>query len=116
MPYRVLRCLTCRACRNLVVAMAVGFILPSINTFGIFTAFTGTAVIAWLGYGCVVHTLGLGSPWLTFYLQQPCDRCIEIWRQNEGMGRPWVFDSRDELRRRQLSRDHDTQRSFTKNS
>lgn len=50
------------ACRNLVVAAAVGFILPSINNYGIFATFTGTAVISWIGYGCVLAVMYWGGP------------------------------------------------------
>ncbi|GJE88177.1 MFS general substrate transporter [Phanerochaete sordida] len=49
------------ACRNLVVAATVGFILPSINNFGIFATFTGSAVCAWIGYGLVVLVLHYGG-------------------------------------------------------
>ncbi|KIP04582.1 hypothetical protein PHLGIDRAFT_120572 [Phlebiopsis gigantea 11061_1 CR5-6] len=49
------------ACRNLVVALSVGLILPSINTFGIFWSFTGTAAIAWFGYGFVLAVLRYGE-------------------------------------------------------
>jgi len=49
------------ACRNLLVAAAVGFILPSINTFGIFITFTGTAIISWIGYGCMLAVLHYGG-------------------------------------------------------
>ncbi|GJE88176.1 MFS general substrate transporter [Phanerochaete sordida] len=49
------------ACRNLVIAAAVGFILPSINNFGIFATFSASAVVAWIGYGCVVAVLQYGG-------------------------------------------------------
>ncbi len=39
-----------RACRNLVVALSVGFIIPSLNTFGIAITFAGAAVISWIGF------------------------------------------------------------------
>ncbi|EKM56149.1 uncharacterized protein PHACADRAFT_196202 [Phanerochaete carnosa HHB-10118-sp] len=45
------------ACRNLVATAGVRFILPSVNTFDIFVAFTGTAVISWRGYGLTLAVL-----------------------------------------------------------
>ena len=40
-----------RAARNLVVALSVGLILPSLNVFGLLTTFIGSALIAWIGFG-----------------------------------------------------------------
>lgn len=33
-----------------MVALSVGFIIPSLNTFGIAATFAGAAVIAWIGF------------------------------------------------------------------
>ncbi|GJE88169.1 hypothetical protein PsYK624_042520 [Phanerochaete sordida] len=53
--------LLCRACRHVVVAATVGFIVPSITNLGIFATFTGSAVLAWVGYGLVVWVLHYGG-------------------------------------------------------
>ncbi|KAJ3518364.1 hypothetical protein NM688_g9448 [Phlebia brevispora] len=49
------------ACRNLVVALSVGFIIPSLNTFGIAATFTIAAVIAWIGFGFTVAVIRYGD-------------------------------------------------------
>lgn len=60
-----------RACRNLVIAAAVGFILPSINNLGIFATFTASAVAAWIGYGSVTSMLDT----LTYFDFKALDAC-----------------------------------------
>ncbi|KAI0698008.1 major facilitator superfamily domain-containing protein [Cytidiella melzeri] len=49
------------AIRNLIVALAVGFLLPSLDKFGVAVAFSGVAVIAWLGYGLVILVVIYGD-------------------------------------------------------
>lgn len=49
------------ACRNLIVAFTVGFIIFSINTFGLLATFIGSAVIAWVGFGLVLLVIRYGD-------------------------------------------------------
>ncbi|KAI0776371.1 MFS general substrate transporter [Irpex lacteus] len=49
------------ATRNLIVAAAVGLFLPAIEKFGVAIAFSGVAIISWLGYGLIILVIVYGE-------------------------------------------------------
>lgn len=70
-----------RATRNLIVALAVGLFLPSIEKFGVAIAFAGVAVIAWLGYGWVSQVFLLQEILTDVGRKPQADHpCYRVWR------------------------------------
>ncbi|KAI0341463.1 MFS general substrate transporter [Trametopsis cervina] len=64
------------AVRCVVIAFFVGFIMPSLEAFGVAITFAGAAVLSWLGYGLIILVILYGGrmrAWvnLGFTDQQP---------------------------------------------